>query len=1096
MNIENSCKWFSTLVKGDQPQRRAIENLKFENNKILIARQVSPFNYFYGSYKNTEDILKFIYQDSDEAEKSNYHLFEVIREGQLRKHYFDIEFLIQPKIEPSKVLKILVREFNYFMQKYLDINNFIGDCNLAVSESSGIRKKTTNLNEASFHMVVNSNYVFRNEIEQKKVMDYFTDLMLSSEDDEIKKYLICNGSPIWDNRVYTKNRQMRMINNSKFGQTRILRPIKINDFKYHFIGIYDNYLENNNVGIIDVSKIPDNHEVKYRISKNKIMNIKIKTGTLSQKLKINPEQLVPNDFNGDNLRDILWLIPNCGDYYQPYYIWLLIGQSLYSYKSEKNKEKDLLKLWEEWTTQDSNQKYNSGDCQKHFKKFISSEDSKKTLLNFAKKCCPDIVVRNVKNNAVKTLFDDKTTIDTIYQETTDNNYYVCDIKPYQESGYDVFVIKAMMGTGKSYQVRNFIKKMDFKRILILSTRCSYANNVYGELNNMFNNEFLLYSDKETNLASDIDKLVIQIHSIHKLPENFNEYDCVVVDECESILMDLTSGIIKEREKNYKNFERLLNSKYVIFLDAFMTRRTLSLVEYIKDKYQKNPIYIKNEHMPYNFKAHQLDGIKGLTYKLEHSLRNNKKVYFFITKKNGSPKCPDGANNIYKSIVEQFPNKNIKLYTGDTNNKKELQNVNENWKDIDCIITTSTITVGVNFDIKHFDELFCYATSNTCTQRDIMQGLFRARHINDAVLYYSHPDETYKFVNENHLHYQTVCENFDNGLYQAELIEKEIELDNKIRLLWKEEYKWLKDIHKHNKFEDYNKKENFALVFQRYLKQSGFYRQNDELEFEINDMFKLITTYRTPYSCIKTIDRTEYEFLEKKLSNFESLTQEEKDSMMKYRFDTLVKPINLTGHKVADGLQYIMYDDLFTTIYKNPVNRDRLYNLYYEKQESIEKIMEKEYEKAIFRCLSLNRHIKFKKLNEIKKILGIETTQETIEIDRNILEEKSDEINKLYESCSSVFDSRIRTKDIGIKRAVLQINAMLSDWGFTKINTIQKFSKKDENRKNIYDGSKYILTIDKKYVSKTGKTTIPNPQMIYELLRDKIINEKFNECMVE
>jgi hypothetical protein len=61
--------------------------------------------------------------------------------------------------------------------------------------------------------------------------------------------------------------------------------------------------------------------------------------------------------------------------------------------------------------------------------------------------------------------------------------------------------------------------------------------------------------------------------------------------------------------------------------------------------------------------------------------------------------------------------NYKLYTSMSENiiqdQLDLTNVNESWgnPDVQCVIYTSTITVGVNFDLLDvFDELFVYGSS--------------------------------------------------------------------------------------------------------------------------------------------------------------------------------------------------------------------------------------------------------------------------------------------------------------------------------------------------------------------------------------------------
>ena len=55
---------------------------------------------------------------------------------------------------------------------------------------------------------------------------------------------------------------------------------------------------------------------------------------------------------------------------------------------------------------------------------------------------------------------------------------------------------------------------------------------------------------------------------------------------------------------------------------------------------------------------------------------------------------------------------------------DLLNVNEKWLELDLLVYTSSITVGVNFDTSHFDELFIYSSCKSGNVRDIFQSSMR------------------------------------------------------------------------------------------------------------------------------------------------------------------------------------------------------------------------------------------------------------------------------------------------------------------------------------------------------------------------------------
>ena len=89
-----------------------------------------------------------------------------------------------------------------------------------------------------------------------------------------------------------------------------------------------------------------------------------------------------------------------------------------------------------------------------------------------------------------------------------------------------------------------------------------------------------------------------------------------------------------------------------------------------------------------------------------------------------------------AVRQAYPDKKIIEY----HSKKitiDLATVNEQWKDVDLVCATCSITVGCNFDLKDiFNSLHCYASA--CSKnlvRDIFQCLYRIRHIKDKILHY-------------------------------------------------------------------------------------------------------------------------------------------------------------------------------------------------------------------------------------------------------------------------------------------------------------------------------------------------------------------------
>ncbi|RKO89965.1 origin of replication binding protein-domain-containing protein [Blyttiomyces helicus] len=177
------------------------------------------------------------------------------------------------------------------------------------------------------------------------------------------------------------------------------------------------------------------------------------------------------------------------------------------------------------------------------------------------------------------------------------------VKPY--SPHNQLFEKSPMGTGKSFAVAQRIISSKPSRVICLSPRQSFAANFVGNLNanleghlnesgipiHFQNYSELLKKDDFTNWWRH-NYLVIQMESLWKIDnDHFRPYDLLVCDEIESNLKTFASSTMltpirkywaKSRlDENLKTFEKLLKtSKQCIYMDAFLSRRTLDVINSI------------------------------------------------------------------------------------------------------------------------------------------------------------------------------------------------------------------------------------------------------------------------------------------------------------------------------------------------------------------------------------------------------------------------------------------------------------------------------------------------------------------------------------
>lgn len=225
-----------------------------------------------------------------------------------------------------------------------------------------------------------------------------------------------------------------------------------------------------------------------------------------------------------------------------------------------------------------------------------------------------------------------------------------------------------------------------------------------------------------------------MESLHKLSQ-CDPYDLLLIDECEGCLKQFNSNTMLSRQEslwsNLRTFKRLFTtSTRKVFLDAFLSNRTIDFVETMIQS--ETCVVLVNKKIPVKRKAIQYTKEKVWNAKLFDDIQKGKKVVIFF----GSMKK---GTIFQQELTKNHPNIKYKFYSSESNNKdlrSDLSNVRESWKDLQVLLYTSKITVGVNFDERGiFDSVYVNACTLGCTARDTIQATMRVRHLLENVLHY-------------------------------------------------------------------------------------------------------------------------------------------------------------------------------------------------------------------------------------------------------------------------------------------------------------------------------------------------------------------------
>lgn len=284
---------------------------------------------------------------------------------------------------------------------------------------------------------------------------------------------------------------------------------------------------------------------------------------------------------------------------------------------------------------------------------------------------------------------------------------------------NTIVVKAKPGAGKTEQTLEYLKLHKDKRILFVNFRIALSNQHLNDLAKA-NLEFKLYN-KIDGKWTNIDKLICQVESLHRIPIDKLDYDIVVFDEWCSIHDQLFASTVKETNRVYRNFKYIIkNTKKAIFLDANMSNRNIRDIKLFRN----DPYVIWNKYVRDEFDCDIMSSYHLIKKDIIGNIQQGKRVVIAWT---ASLKQVKALHFILKTA---FPDKKIGIYTSETGNRDDFKNVNDVWIQYDILIYTPAVSAGVSFTAEHFDKIYGIFSSKTCNANSNLQMLRRVRVVKD------------------------------------------------------------------------------------------------------------------------------------------------------------------------------------------------------------------------------------------------------------------------------------------------------------------------------------------------------------------------------
>ena len=519
----------------------------------------------------------------------------------------------------------------------------------------------------------------------------------------------------FDDKVYTSNRNMKIINQSK-PDGRIQEIIEKDDMKTHLITCFfkERSIHISESKIYYIKEIIINETIQNK--KEYDNNEKLNLSEINQEKRCSPETFNYNTATHEQILNMIPLYPrntiNCLKYAFIYHIMTWCKQIGIHFE-----------IFWEWCKQKEDSKPRRNKYYKLWlecNRNISIFKVEAILLRFF----PDIL-KNVATKQFNKQFDLNGLV----------NHRIIEDKYLNENCLDPSVkwtvLGSGMGTNKTGTIVNSLKD---EKVLWLTSRITLSQNVLKRLNEE-DLEFVNYrdfdvSDKNKGILGNYSNIICSIQSLHYLYTN--NFTVIVIDESESVLNTFNDNAETHGENCTINWnilkDFLRDAKKVFLMDAFTTRLTVDFVTALKEP-DETIDYITTTFQPLERQMVRAETHLDFVNEIIKTLKAGEKIFAFIPFKSGE-KGVVALNDYIKKEMGWTDNKEITSYYAEkTKEKKKLYNCEKVWSDptVRCILTNSCITIGVNFNKSNiFDRIFCYY-SYTIPSRDFIQALYRVRN---------------------------------------------------------------------------------------------------------------------------------------------------------------------------------------------------------------------------------------------------------------------------------------------------------------------------------------------------------------------------------
>lgn len=601
------------------------------------------------------------------------------------------------------------------------------------------------------------------------------------------------------------------------------------------------------------------------------------------------------------------------------------------------------------------------------------------------------------------------------------------------AGFNTLIINSHLGTGKTTEAVKMMRELNpdgsfkYRRILVISARKSFTRFIVGDLERE-GLGFVAYDAPRpffTPLSHE-NRVVVQVESLWKLDKDYEDYDFVVIDESETVLNQFYSlNTHKDNIRaNHVMFERVVRAaKLVLYADAFVDQRTLLNATHLRDVAKIG--YINNTFCPYERKATELFAIKEAEDEEGHEtvkevgvfaefcraimadLKSGKRLVVIWT---SLRKAEAFAETFLKD--EDCPYK-WRLYSSKSSaaQNRELENVEESWADLNLLMMTTSITVGINYnpedESKIYDKLYLYACAKSALPRDIAQCLMRCRRIRSNELVYTIDRLVTTWLPAGY-----------NEIRAAFLYRRTNNRTANPVINWTDSPKWVEDNFVLNERECALKSYSYVSILTNYLLRSGYKLEREEVELVKGDA---VSASKVDATEVPIIAPWEAEQIRKAIN---SGLAEESERLALRRYN-IYRNLSKECRAAEDG---DIAEEIWVKCFESMEYEKVFWNMVGEKHTPTERFAEREAAGKYSEMVS-KKVAKRVVLDKVLKILDMELSAEgktAFEVTPEIVEAMSPLESDVYRAFSDNGKSR-RKGDLAASHVIDMFNMIFVDW---------------------------------------------------------------------